>query len=260
MHSMLHNKAFRLFLIFIIISFSNCLKTTFNITKIEKDADSCNQKEGTYYFTIYGVFNGDTTYIFYLNLLTPSNAEALCIPFDSGESHFTCYLQVAYYPLIEKKVAVQKGDPSYYRYSFPNWEEFFESHSNIIDENAECTPIINTTFVYSSLELNNNKLIIKGEWLDLSTITIYTIQVKVRLTNSSMTQTYCTLNLEKKTEFECEYSGVNIPIIEDQLIATNNYVYKLEKKRDENTDDLNSEKICYSNLYMVLLLVYLLLL
>ena len=260
MHSMLHNKAFLLFLIFIIISFSNCLKTTFNITKIEKDADSCNQKEGKYYFTIYGVFNGESNYIFYLNLLTPSKAEALCIPFDSGESHFTCYLQVAYYPLIEKKVAVQKGDPSYYRYSFPNWEEFFESHSNIIDENAECTPIINTTFVYSSLELNNNKLIIKGEWLDLSTITIYTIQVKVRLTNSSMSQTYCTLNLEKKTEFECEYSGVNIPIIKDQLISTNNYVYKLEKKRDENTDDLNSEKICYSNLYMVLLLVYLLLL
>ena len=108
------------------------------------------------------------------------------------------------------------------------------------------------------MELNNNKLIIKGEWLDLSTITIYTIQVKVRLTNSSMTQTYCTLNLEKKTEFECEYSGVNIPIIKDQLIATNNYVYKLEKKRDENTDDFNSEKICYSNLYLALLLVYLL--
>ena len=99
MHSMLHNKAFLLFLIFIIISFSNCLKTTFNITKIEKDADSCNQIEGKYYFTIYGVFNGDTTYLFYLNLLTPSNAEAFCFPIEYGESRFSCSFQVVYYPL-----------------------------------------------------------------------------------------------------------------------------------------------------------------
>ena len=142
MHFMLHNKAFLLFLIFIIISFSNCLKTTFNITKIEKDADSCNQKEGKYYFTIYGVFNGEADYLFYPKLLTPSKAEALCFPFDS-ENQFGCSLQVAYYPLTEKKVAVQKEAPYSYYYSFPNWEEFFESHSNIIEENAECTPIIN---------------------------------------------------------------------------------------------------------------------
>lgn len=251
---MISTKTFPL-LIILVISFSNCIQRLFNISKIEPIEKGCNPIDGTYSFKINGTFIGGYTpsTLLYFNLESPSEANVLCIPYNILYINFLCYFSIVYYPLTEKKVSLKREAPSEYYYTFVNWEEYIENNGNTIDDNIECNPVINTTFIYNSIILNDSKLYIKGEWLDNSTIIKYDTNVDIILTNSSLHKISCSLNTKTKNEFICQYNYLDIPIIEDQLIASAHFVYKLEKKKDDGENKSN-----YINFNILILLLYLL--
>lgn len=236
-----YKKFFIIFLIlFISLStLSYCLeeeKYIFNVTKVE--SEECNEKEGMFRFWIRGdiLSKITTSYLFYLNMESPSNAEALCIPFFDSNEGFLCQINIVYDPLTEKNVILQKKVPSSLHYTFENWEEVV-GKNNVVAENIDCNPIIRNTFMYSSLEKNLSNLIIKGEWLNSSLLPIIAIDAKVIINNSTKKKVTCTYDKDKKTEFNCNCNEEDTFNLMDQLIsATDNNVYKLEKNAEKKED------------------------
>ena len=235
--NMNYKKFFIIFLsLFLSLSnLSNCLKEEkyiFNVTKIE--SDECNEKEGKFRFWIRGdIFSKPTTlYLLYLNMESPSNAQALCFPFFASNEGFLCEINIVYDPLTEKNVILQKKVPSSLYYTFENWEEVV-GNNNVIAENIDCKPIIRNTFIYSSFEKNGTTLTIKGEWFNNSLLPTIAIQTKVIINNSTKIKVTCTYNKDKKTEFNCNCNeGDTLNLIDQLITASDNNVYKLEKKSE----------------------------
>ena len=169
----------------------------------------------------------------------PEGCSALCIPYTSP-GLFACNIDVINCPLTEKIIKLSKSQPfSYFHYIFNNWEEFIAEHS-IISDNIYCVPSIRNTFIYSSIEKSEGSLTIKGEWcynsekLTPKFAAFFTLKIKSPITK----EVTCTYNFEKKTEFDCNFKGKDLPSFEDQIVkVSDNFVYKIEKQKDKEDDE-----------------------
>ena len=241
------------------ISFSNCkdeILNYFNVTKIEPYENGCNKDYGKYYFKISCDIDKPFTgnYIVYTYLETPSGGKATCFYYENFG--FICVVNLIDYPLTEKKILLSKKQPySSYKYIFSNWEEFITEHK-IFSETIDCPPTIRNTFIYSSVEKDENSFIIKGKWSKKSESLTpqFAAHFYLKLLSSVTSEVTCTYNLEKKTEYNCTYKGDDIPSFEDQIFSnSDNYVYKIEKKTSD--DNTNGTSFIVFDLLLILLIL-----
>ena len=254
-------KIFLVIFLSFFISFSNCIEEIlhyFNVTKIEPRENACNTKEGKYHFNIICDFDEafTGTYITYVFLDTPANGDAICIPRDYFG--FSCYVDLIDYPLNEKKILLSKEQPfSYYKYNFNNWEKYITEH-HTLSENIKCTPSIRNIFIYSSVEKDVNSFIIKGEWSNKSESFIpeYAVSFILKIQNSITSEVNCKFNVTIKTECNCTFKGDEIPSFEDQIVRnSDNYVYKIEKKTDDEDEDKTETSYIIVNMLLILLIL-----
>ena len=198
---------FCIFLVFLFVQYY-CIereyKVTFIVKELKKANEPCRPTSGSYLFYIecefFSILYESKTLI--LNLLQPSNAQAICYPIEKIKSigrHFSCILNLYDY-IIDGNILLQLDVPESYIYIIKNWEEIIGASPGISNkvDNITCIPEAKAVFNITSIESNGcdeNKTVFKlnGKW-DKE---IKNIAFKLEIDGFSK-NAYCNYNKEKK--------------------------------------------------------------
>ena len=141
----------------------------------------CNTLTSEYYFNIKGKFSEEVNMLddinIQINTSTGNIIKASCTPFNKIFSFSSAYLQCAIdicmYTLEEIDLYLPIDAPNIKGYSIRNWKNIIGINPNESNKisNVTCLPIIENTFIPSSLEANmcfgkNFIFSIYGEWED----------------------------------------------------------------------------------------------
>ena len=141
----------------------------------------CNTLTSEYYFNIKGKFSEEVNILddinIQINTSTGNIIKASCTPFNKIFSFSSAYLQCAIdicmYTLEEIDLYLPIDAPNIKGYSIRNWKNIIGINPNESNKisNVTCLPIIENTFIPSSLEANmcfgkNFIFSIYGEWED----------------------------------------------------------------------------------------------
>ena len=153
-------------------------KNTFTVSKIELPYFKCMPTSGYYLFYIEGEFSSeisvtDLSKTLTLNLIQPSNGQAICTPFPKTEysnDEFQCEINICDYR-IDGNILVQLDAPESSVYTFTNWEQTIGASpgtSNFV-ETITCLPKAKGIFNITNVEsngCNGNKNVLKlnGKW------------------------------------------------------------------------------------------------
>lgn len=163
---------FCIFLVFLFVQYY-CYeyepKITFTVTELKKSEKPCRPTSASYLFYIEGEFSSipESFNALKFNLLQPSNAKAICHPF---QGYFSCIIYLYDY-IINGNILLPLDLPESSGYIIKNWEEIIgvsPGISNKVD-NIICIPEAKAVFNITNIESNGcdeDKIVFKlnGKW------------------------------------------------------------------------------------------------
>lgn len=241
-----------------LLSYSFCVEQiTFTVEGVETQIMSCSEIGGSYSFKINGNFSGTPSILdrIYIDLKSPSKAQAECTPFDIGYSYLYCVIDVCLNSMISANIILPVDAPIDNIYKFVSWEDIIgkiDGETNKVAENVTCIPKPENTFIPSSIESKgcsekNNVFIINGDWEDKSLLPEVSFDFKIRIDNEQTDIAACSYNKTNTNEFNCQFEGEGTIKFEEKIFKGAASSYTMQK-----TDVSTNVRKCGNSHYMFL--------
>jgi hypothetical protein len=261
-------KCFKSLLLFILLSCYLCVEEIeFTVSKITIDMLPCMSSQGEYNFDIEGEFSGDAKLDegIYIDLVSPNNAKAKCVPYEEtpiSSAKLHCTIDVCFYPLNSVKVMLPLTSPKSEKIKIQKWEEVIgaeDGKSNLVENNADCTPYESNTFIPTSLvskgcSLTKNTFSINGEWENQEKIPSDSFDFKIRIDNDNKDIAECRFENKNIKQFDCSFDGEGDIQFKGKYFQGFVGAYKIENSTLIHVDKCLKSTILFLNLSLLSLL------
>ena len=241
----------------------------FTVSKISLPSTACAPTSGKYSFEIHGEFSADVFLSdeIYIDMLLPNNTKAKCNPYGKNSftpTKFQCSLDICLNPLHSSKIMLPLTPPNSDKYKFQKWEEVIGSEdgkSNLVTENAECSPQETNTFIYASLTSKGcsgtkNIFSINGDWKNENKIPTQNFNFKMRIDNDNDNKDIAECRYENKNikQFDCSFDGEGDIQFKGKYFQGFVGAYKIENSTLIHVDKCLKSTILFLNLSLLSLL------